>query len=474
MGRSERIVKPPGCVSLQSYDLCQGLDQEVKSLLLSQYGDEHLHRILENLKFPPSYTSVRVNTLLINSEDAKEELMQALAKGGGGCETSFNLEFHDVLENCLLLRENLVTGPLHHSVECESEPLSMILVDRLCGEAVLRGSDIFVSGILGAQKGMRRGDRCSIYAHVGGRGVFRGMTVESYESACIFLGEGIAEVSRSDIFRLPNGIGVKVSRTVGPRLPPLNGLMNGKILMQNIPSIVVPIVLDPRPGDVVLDMCSAPGGKTTHIAALMDNRGVLVACEKSKNKMMNARKRFHKMNASVVIPLVLDSTKMVIEDEPWISPIEIIKNAQRLEKAGEFLNVQKFYPHSFEKILVDPPCSALGLRPRLFIELNLRSLRKIIKYQKAFVENAVQLLKEKGVMTYSTCTINSEENEGMVKWILNNFSCLTLVPIDISFGGKPGLPNCGLSDVERNMVRRFDVCDQFDTMGFFIAKFVKN
>jgi len=459
---------------LQSYDLSQGLDQEVKYLLSSQYGDDHLHRILNNLKLPPSYASVRVNTLLINAEDAKEELMQALAKGGGGCETCFNVEFHDVLKDCLLLRGNPVSGPLRHNLGCEGEPLSMILVDRLCGEAVLRGSDIFVTGILGAQKGMRRGDRCSIYAHVGGGGAFRGMTVESYESACIFLGEGIAEVSRSDIFRLPNGIGVKVSRTVGPRLPPLNGLMNGKILMQNIPSIVVPNVLDPRPGDVVLDMCSAPGGKTTHIAALMENRGLLVACEKSKNKMMVARKRFHKMNASVVIPLVLDSTKMVIEDEPWISPLEIITNAQRLEKAGDFLNVQKFHPHSFEKILVDPPCSALGLRPRLFIELDLRSLRKILKYQKAFVENAVQLLKEKGVMTYSTCTINSEENEGMVEWILNKFSCLTLVPIDISFGGNPGLPNCGLSDVERNMVRRFDACDQFDTMGFFIAKFVKN
>lgn len=75
-------------------------------------------------------------------------------------------------------------------------------------------------------------------------------------------------------------------------------------------------------------------------------------------------------------------------------------------------------------------------------------------------------------MTYSTCTFNAAENEDMIRYILDKFSFMRLVPIDYKVGSS-GLPGRGLNDVERDMVCRFDPSGTDDTMGFFVAKFVK-
>jgi len=75
-------------------------------------------------------------------------------------------------------------------------------------------------------------------------------------------------------------------------------------------------------------------------------------------------------------------------------------------------------------------------------------------------------------MTYSTCTINAEENEGMVQYILTEFPCMQLLPINLDIG-LPGLPGMGLRENDRSFVRRFDPSNSLDTMGFFVAKFAK-
>lgn len=143
--------------------------------------------------------------------------------------------------------------------------------------------------------------------------------------------------------------------------------------------------------------------------------------------------------------------------------------------------IQKFYEESFDKILLDPPCSALGLRPKLFVAQNsLKELKKHSEYQRKFVNQAVRLLKVGGYMTYSTCTINSDENEGMVSHILKEYPCMELLPIDMPSSwrqkhlGLPGLEGFGLSSQERNSVCRFDPSSKGDTMGFFVALFRKH
>ena len=139
----------------------------------------------------------------------------------------------------------------------------------------------------------------------------------------------------------------------------------------------------------------------------------------------------------------------------------------------------KFDPESFDRILLDPPCSALGLRPKLYWKESLNKLKKYSEYQKKFIDNAVLLLRPGGILTYSTCTINSAENEGMVSYILEKYPIMKLVPILPNYDnenniGQPGLPGMGLTNLQRNLVRRFDPSDtKGDTMGFFLAMFQK-
>ena len=142
--------------------------------------------------------------------------------------------------------------------------------------------------------------------------------------------------------------------------------------------------------------------------------------------------------------------------------------------------IKKFPKNSFDKILLDPPCSALGLRPKLFVtQDSLKELTKHAEYQRKFVHQAIQLLKAGGYMTYSTCTINGDENEGMVRHILSKYPCMELLQIDLPSQwrekklGSTGLEGFGLSAEERNRVCRFDPSAVGDTMGFFVALFQK-
>jgi 16S rRNA C967 or C1407 C5-methylase (RsmB/RsmF family) len=106
-------------------------------------------------------------------------------------------------------------------------------------------------------------------------------------------------------------------------------------------------------------------------------------------------------------------------------------------------------------------------------QTTVEQLQKHASYQRKFVKEAVALLKPGGFMTYSTCTINSEENEQMVRHILEDYPVMKLLPIRTNIG-QAGLAGFGLSDDERNKVRRFDPHNiEADTMGFFVALFQK-
>jgi len=311
------------------------------------------------------------------------------------------------------------------------------------------------------------------------------MTVptERYNGRCVFLGLGKACCSRAEIFKSSKGVAVEMSAKVheraGPALPPLHGILSGKYMLQNLPSMLVAHALSPCAGDVILDMCSAPGGKTSHAASLVQNNATIIACDKSRRKMVLAREFFSDMGATCITPLALDSTSCVVRNNTnWKSVQDILSTATPSVKDG-LLNIKAFYPGSFDRIILDPPCSALGLRPRLKVDsMTVGELEKHAKYQRAFVKEAVALLKVGGTMTYSTCTILSSENERMVRYVLDEYPCMKLVPVNIELG-LPGLPGMGLSIEERNSVRRFDpskmnkVDLDSDTMGFFVSKFIK-
>lgn len=487
----------PSIYSLQDWNVT--LSHAVKSELASQCGASTLQATLERMKIPPATTVCRVNLILADVELVIQELTLLLAEWAmsQGLESDHVLItrhelLHDVV--CIDIRETTASlchrnGPLEASEyistlinPSKSARLAngwpgthrVVLCDRFCGEAVLRGADIYCKGIMSADTGIKVGEEVAVYAAIEGA-MTRGQALEKFTTgSCVFLGLGTAACTRTDMFRQTSGLGVSMSalHRVGPILPPLHGVLSSKMMLQNIPSVLVAHVLSPQQGDLILDMCAAPGGKTSHLASLVGNNATIVACDKSRKKMISCRALFGNFGATCITPLALDSSHCVVRDgSPSKSVKELLINAIPSEKDG-LLNIKAFYPDSFDRILLDPPCSALGLRPKLKIDV-VGDLNKYSTHQQYFISEAVALLKPGGYMTYSTCTVNALENEDIVSYILREYPIMRLVPIDLKIG-RPGLSGRGLTDEQCQRIQRFDPSDlQLDVMGFFVAKFVK-
>ena len=179
----------------------------------------------------------------------------------------------------------------------------------------------------------------------------------------------------------------------------------GRIFIQSAVSMIPCIVLQPEQGDVVLDCCAAPGGKTTHLAALMKNLGVIVANEADGKRvgiLIENLERMQVMNAVV--------TKM---------------SADALTG-------------SYDKILLDAPCSASGTifggtkeSKRTLLEWNPDTIRRLAKLQKKLLMHAWKLLKPEGSLVYSTCSLEPEEDEDVVKFFLEHENSAQLERFDL-------------------------------------------
>ncbi|RHY69301.1 hypothetical protein DYB30_007863 [Aphanomyces astaci] len=368
---------------------------DVEAFFTLAYGATHWGAIKSALARPPAYTSVRVNTLVTTQDKLVVALNAALVDFNArlqaqGRPTIAAVPHSSLSDVVIVPSAPRVTAPV------DATTTKKIIVDRLCGEAVLRGSDIFARGVMCASSALNAGDRVLVYVDLD-HSATRGSDAELH-----------------------------VGRKLCADAPPLNGVLSGHMYMQNTPSSVVAHVLSPQPGDTVLDMCAAPGGKTSHLATLMQNRGTLIACDRSRRKVLEMKAFFESVNLSIIVPI---------------------------------------------KILLDPPCSALGLRPRLVHACNLTELEQYSNMQRNFLWAAVFLLKPGGTLVYSTCTVNPKENEQMVAHALDAYP-LELVGQNPVLG-EPGLLNQGLSADQAAKVQRFDPASASDTMGFFCAKFVK-
>jgi 16S rRNA C967 or C1407 C5-methylase (RsmB/RsmF family) len=154
----------------------------------------------------------------------------------------------------------------------------------------------------------------------------------------------------------------------------------------------------------------------------------------------------------------------------------------RSHTAGARVDIsQGFSPNSFDRVLLDAPCSALGLRPRLFAgQDTLDSLRNHSKYQRKMFDQAVKLVRPGGVLVYSTCTLNPGENEAVIRYALDTYKFLSLAEQNPKIGGPGLIGRFELSDGsveewlrpgEEDLVQRFDPSSSLDTIGFFVAKF---
>ena len=361
--------------------------------------------VVEALKRPPSRYFLRINKLKVKDIN---DLISKIEKG-----TSTNFKIYEKLENVIYFE---VKGPFEIA-----EYRKKIIADKIAAESVFLGSNLYAPGVIKCDP-INRGDNVSIF-----------------DRAENLVGSGIAKMNHKEIFSIRRGIAVEVTQSIY-RTPNLRGLKEyykGLYFPQSLPAILVSYILDPKPNDIIVDVCAAPGGKTTAIAELMENKGLVIAIDRSKNRLKELA--FHKRRLG-------------------------LKNIRII--AANILDYQYKVNYGFaDKVLVDPPCSNLGLRPKLFDFRKTRQLDGYSQYQKMILKAAYKLLRKGGILVYSTCTITKEENENVVQWAMEN---LNLEPIKIDkrfFIGSKSLIN-------NNAFMRFEPHIN-DTPGFFIAKLRK-
>ncbi len=166
----------------------------------------------------------------------------------------------------------------------------------------------------------------------------------------------------------------------------------GAFIAQSRAAMLVSRALAPRPGERVLDLCAAPGGKTTHLAALMEGRGELVAVERERGRAEALAATARRMQAANVRVELGDAS------------------APRADGG-------------FDRVLVDPPCSGLGTlqaRPDLRWRLRPDSLAEMARRQLAILQAGARALRPNGVLVYSTCTISAIENEQVIDRFLES------------------------------------------------------
>jgi NOL1/NOP2/sun family putative RNA methylase len=243
----------------------------------------------------------------------------------------------------------------------------------------------------------------------------------------------------SDIFRLtyqPFPIGKSLSHFLG------------HFYVQDIASMLPPRILDPQPGECVLDVSAAPGSKTTQMAVMMKNEGMILANDivhKRLRSLINNLQRMGILNTAVV------------------------------KTYGESIGKQYF--EIFDKILLDPACSGLGTlhkSPEILSWWTPKHCERLASSQRALMSSAIKALKPGGLLVYSTCTLTPQENEEIIQFALNEFP-IEVIPFKLEeLKARPGLVEFRGEKFDKSLLhtkRLYPFENQ--TEGFFVAKIMK-
>lgn len=232
----------------------------------------------------------------------------------------------------------------------------------------------------------------------------------------------------------------------GPRTD-LGNLMEhslGYFYVQEAASMIPPIVLEPKENEIALDLAAAPGSKTTQMAALMKNKGIIIA-----NDVKYTRLKALSINLQRCGVL---NTVITLKSNYSIKEIK------------------------FDKILLDAPCSGSGaIRKSLKTILiwNNNMINKLANDQKRLILNAFDSLNEEGVLVYSTCSVDPEENEAVIDFLLKNRGA-KLEKIDLNIKRSPVILNYENEDYNDEIKKCLRIWPQDnDTEGFFVAKIKK-
>ena len=256
-------------------------------------------------------------------------------------------------------------------------------------------------------------------------------------------GFGLASVSwYPDVFILRKGRLRELEKT--------ESYLKGEIYVQGLSSMIPPLVLDPKPGERVLDLAAAPGSKTTQMACLMNNEGQIVANDSDKI-------RSEKLKANVAL--------------------QGAENVQIILDYGE--SVGKKHPEHFDRVLLDAPCSAEGRfntrEPSSYRYWKPGTVLEMAKLQKKLFASAFSALKPGGTLVYSTCTFAPEENEAVLSDALEKFGGqIEIEAIHLSISNKTtGLSVWEGKQFRPSVKKALRILPIPEMEGFFVARIQK-
>ncbi len=241
-----------------------------------------------------------------------------------------------------------------------------VIADKRAAESVLMGADLYAPGVV-ASEGLEEGKEVAVLAE---------RTLEP-----VAIGKALV----SEVPKKGKVVEVTLSKYKAPKFRELKAFEEGKVYPQGAPSVIAVKALEPE--GLVIDMNAAPGGKSFYAYELMKGRGKLIAFDISKKRIQKMKEEMRRLGHSFQV--IRADSRYLDLDFP-----ELVGKADR--------------------VIVDPPCTAIGVIPKVWDEKKDEDMINAYKYQIQFVKVAYKLLKEGGLMLYSTCTLTKTENEGVL------------------------------------------------------------
>ena len=366
---------------------------------------QDLETVLDSMKAPGPKYYFRINTL----KESRNEIIRSIRKNG------MEASEEPKIEECLYFP---VKGPFEVDF-----PSNKIKVDKFTSESAMIGADVYAPGIIKCS-GIRLGNKVKI--------------VDPYDQP---VATGIVRMGENEILSLRRGLAVENTSSIYrvPKLRESKHFKEGLIYMQSLPSILTSKILDPNPDDIIIDLTCSPGGKLSHISQLMENNGKIIAVDRNERKISITRDTINRLGCNNIELLIHDSRYFHL-DFPKIKA---------------------------DKCIVDPPCSALGITPKLYDFSPKNKILALAKYQKQFLKTASKTVKKGGLIVYSVCTVTLEECEEVVQFAVDN--CDLEVTEQKMYIGSRGIP---LENIPFKNLQRFH--PHKHGAGFFIACFKKD
>lgn len=209
-------------------------------------------------------------------------------------------------------------------------------------------------------------------------------------------------------------------------------VLDGHITFMDKPSMLVAHVVNPQPGERILDCCAAPGGKSMHMASLMENTGAIMSCDIYEHKLQLMQSNVERLGVSIISMKLQDGRTL---PDSWIN--------------------------QFDRVLVDAPCSGLGILQKK-LDMRWRKSRELLfelpTLQLEILECASKMVKVGGYLVYSTCTLNHGENEDVLEKFLEHHKDFVIEPVELK----------GLPSFKDGMITTYPPRDDMD--GFFMAR----